>query len=94
MKRVKKNKRKSKRGKIRKSKGTTGRNTAQHQSKTKKMSHRKKTGSRKTKVRYQKGGSDFLLHLLSGLSAGAVAGMERHANENRKKWLEKNKKQN
>ena len=94
MKRGKKNKRKSKRGNIRKSKVTSGRKTVQHQSRTKKMGHRKKTGSRKTRARNQKGGSDFFMHLLSGLTAGAAAGLEAHAKENRKKWLEKNKKQN
>ena len=96
MTRVKKAKRRSKRGKIRKAKASAGssrRKTTHHQSKTNKTGHRKKTGSKKMKVRNQKGGSDFLFHLLSGLAAGATVGMEAHAKENRKKWLAKNKKQ-
>ena len=96
MTRVKKAKRRSKRGKIRKAKVSarnSHRKTAHHQSKTNKTGYRKRRGTRKIKVRNQKGGSDFLVHLLSGLAAGATAGLEAHAKENRKKWLAKNKKQ-
>ena len=97
MTRAQKAKRSSRRAKVRKSKlptGRTVRNTAQQRRKTNKKGCPKKRGSRKRKVRNQKGGSDLLIHLLSGLSAGLTEGLAAHAQDNRKKWLEKNKKQN
>ena len=66
---------KSNRRKIRKSTTSTRsthRKTTQHRQRTNKTANRKKTRSKKVTVMNQKGGSDFLRHLLSGLAAGAL----------------------
>ena len=92
---VKKGKRKSKRGKCRKSRtsaGSTHRKTTSQKQKTNVIGYRQKTRSRKRRVRNQKGGS-FFDNLARGLFTGAAYGMSRYAQENRRKWLEKNKKQ-
>ena len=97
MARTQKAKRSSRPVKVRKSRlpaGRTVRDTVQKRQKTNKAGCRKRRRSRKRKVRNQKGGSDFLIHLLGGLSAGLTAGLQAQAQDNRKKWLEKNKKQN
>ena len=97
MRRVKKGKQKSKRRKTRKSQVSAGSNRRKNThpgTKKNKAGDRKRRGTRRRKVRSQKGGDDFLIHLLGGLSAGLTAGLQAQAQDNRKKWLEKNKKQN
>ena len=92
---VKKGKRKSKRGKSRKSRasaGSTHRKTTRQKQKTNVIGYRQKTRSRKRRVKNQKGGS-FFDNLARGLYAGAAYGMSQYAQENRRKWLAKNKKQ-